>query len=143
MDSPAVSLPTAGRILLSFDHYLNTEARFDGGNIKVSVNGGEYRLVDASAFLFNPYNRNLERAEDGNTNPLAGEGAFSGSNEGTFDGSWGQSQVDLSGMAEPGDTIRIRFDLGVDQCVGIDGWYVDNVRITVDSPVRRAGGRVG
>ena len=30
-----------------------------------------------------------------------------------------------------GDKVRIRFDMGRDGCGGIDGWYVDNVRVQV------------
>jgi hypothetical protein len=29
----------------------------------------------------------------------------------------------------PGDTIRLRFDFGRDGCGGIDGWYVDDVKV--------------
>ena len=43
-------------------------------------------------------------------------------------GSWGQSFVDLSMLGvKPGDTVRLRFDFGMDGCTGIDGWYVDDV----------------
>ena len=30
---------------------------------------------------------------------------------------------------KPGDTIRLRFDFGMDGCTGIDGWYVDDVKV--------------
>jgi Ca2+-binding RTX toxin-like protein len=30
-----------------------------------------------------------------------------------------------------GDTIRLRYDFGMDGCAGIDGWYVDDVTVTV------------
>jgi hypothetical protein len=29
----------------------------------------------------------------------------------------------------PGDTIRLRFDFGIDGCAGVDGWYVDDVKV--------------
>ena len=60
---------------------------------------------------------------------MAGERAFTGSDGGEVTGSWGQSRIDLSPYAGAGDTIRIRFDFGVDGCNGLDGWYVDNVRV--------------
>ena len=45
-------------------------------------------------------------------------------------GSWGQSQVDLTQVGvKPGDTIRLRFDFGMDGCTGVDGWYVDDVKV--------------
>ena len=39
----------------------------------------------------------------------------------------------------PGDTIRLRYDFGMDGCAGIDGWYVDDVNaytctLTVNNP---------
>ncbi|NGZ99577.1 hypothetical protein G5V59_02075 [Nocardioides sp. W3-2-3] len=38
---------------LSFDHYVASEVNFDGGNVKVSVNGGAFALVPADAWLYN------------------------------------------------------------------------------------------
>ena len=38
---------------LSFDHYMATEAGYDGGNVKISVNGGAFTVVPASAYVFN------------------------------------------------------------------------------------------
>jgi Zn-dependent metalloprotease len=114
---------------LAFDHYAATEAGWDGGNLKISINGGPFTLVPPAAFTFNSYNMLLQSAAAGNTNPLAGEPAFSGTDGGSLFGSWGQSQLDLAtvGVA-PGDTIRLRYDMGLDGCNGNDGWYVDDVR---------------
>ena len=50
----------------------------DGGNVWISVDGRAYSLIPASAFLFNPYNQTLVTAAAGNTNPLAGQPAFTG-----------------------------------------------------------------
>ena len=55
--SPGFTMPadvTAAK--LSFDHYVATEGGFDGGNVKVSVNGGAFTQIPLSAFVFNPYN---------------------------------------------------------------------------------------
>jgi hypothetical protein len=105
------------------------ERGYDGGNVKLSVNGGPFELVPASAFVFNGYNAQLLTATE-STNPLAGQFAFSGTDGGQATGSWGLSQVDLTRIGvNPGDTIRLRFDSGIDGCTGVDGWYVDNVRI--------------
>jgi hypothetical protein len=91
------------------------------------VNGAPFQLVGGGSFLFNPYNDVL--TDDGNPNPLAGEEAWTGADGGVVTGSWGQSQIDLSSFADAGDAIRLRFDLGVDGCNGLTGWYVDNVRV--------------
>ncbi|MEE4272380.1 MAG: M4 family metallopeptidase [Thermoanaerobaculales bacterium] len=140
LESPAIELPMAARPVVLFDHYVATEDRVDGGNLKVSVNGGPFTLVPSEAFLFNPYNDVL-RQPNWNDNPLAGEEAFVGTNETTYRGSWGQSQVNLGSMASGGDTIVLRFDFGTDGCGGNDGWYVDNVKVVMEPRQRGAGGR--
>ena len=44
-----------------------------------------------------------------------------------------------------GETIVIRFAFGVDGCNGLDGWYLDRVRVVGDTPAppRRGAGRSG
>ena len=126
--SPVIRIPgDASSVLrLKFEHYVATEFEFDGGNVKISINGGAYALVPTEAFLFNPYN--VEELQP--TNPLAPEPGFSGTDGGQVTGSWGQSHIDLSALGvNPGDRIRVRFDFGIDGCAGIDGWYVDDITV--------------
>ena len=134
LESPPIKIPasnTLNKPRLSFEHYAATEAGFDGGNLKISINGGPYVLVPSSAYSFNPYNTTLVTAAGGNTDPLAGQPAFSGTDGGSLFGSWGQSQIDLAAVGvKPGDTIRLRYDFGMDGCTGNDGWYVDNVKVS-------------
>jgi len=134
LESPAVVLPD-GNVMLAFDHWISTEALFDGGNLKISVDGGAWSVVPESAFDFNAYNDSLAPAEYLgfllNTNPMAGEPAFTGSDGGSVRGSWGQSQVALSGLAAPGASVRFRWELGMDCAAGRTGWYVDDVRLIV------------
>jgi hypothetical protein len=139
--SPPIVIPTGSRSpVLVFDHWAATEPGWDGGNLKISVNGGPFVLVSPNAFLFNAYTGRIESA---NTNPLAGQRAFTGTDAGTLSGSWGQSQIDLGTLVSPGDRVVIRFDFGVDGCNGARGWYVDDVRVVVTmSGPRQAGGRV-
>lgn len=125
MDSPEFTMQNGGE--LRFEHWVSTELEFDGGNLKASINGGAYALVPASAMTFNPYSGALSSTADGNTNPLAGEDAWTGTDGGTADGSWGTTIVDLSALAAPGDAIRLRWDFGVDGCNGVTGWYIDTV----------------
>jgi Zn-dependent metalloprotease len=132
LTSPAIDIPSGqGALRLTFDHYLATEIGFDGGNLKISVNGGGFELVPASAFVFNDYNITLSTQQQGSTNPLRGQAGFSGTDGGEVHGSWGQSQVDLSMVGvSPGDTVQLRFDFGRDGCGGIDGWYVDDITLS-------------
>ena len=132
LTSPAVHLPNAEHMSprVSFRHYVATEAGFDGGNVKISVNGGPFELIPASAFIFNAYNTTLVTAAGGNTNPLAGQPGYSGTDGGEVFGSWGLTQINLASLGiAPGDTIQLRFDFGMDGCAGVDGWYVDDVKV--------------
>jgi Zn-dependent metalloprotease len=133
LESPVIHIPNAGVLTprLSFEHYVATEAGWDGGNLRISINGGPYTLVPSSAFTFNAYNTILQTAAAGNTNPLAGQPAYSGTDGGSLFGSWGQSQINLVNLGvKPGDNIRLRYDFGMDGCNGNDGWYVDDVKIS-------------
>ncbi len=126
-DSPVITLPPgAANPRLTFDHWVATEAGWDGGNLKISVNGGPWQQVAAADFAYNPYNATLNTIAQGNTNPLAGEPGFTGADGGSVDGSWGRSHVNLAAYAVPGDTVRLRLDFGSDGCTGITGWYVDD-----------------
>lgn len=129
LESPVISIPASAEVpRVAFDHWVATELGWDGGNLKVSVNGGPWTLVPASAYDFNPYNQNLSSAGAGNTNPLAGQSAFTGTDGGSNNGTWGQSQVNLLGLAFSGDDVRFRYEFGVDGCNGVIGWYVDDVQ---------------
>jgi len=125
LDSPVITLAAGTPPHVAFDHWVATELNWDGGNVKVSVNGAPWTLVPADAYSFNPYNSTLIVSD----NPLGGEDAFTGADEGSVAGSWGQSQVDLFGLAFPGDDVQLRFDFGVDGCFGTFGWYVDDVHV--------------
>jgi len=131
MATPPLIVPDGELPRLSFDHYVASEVTWDGGNVKVSVNGSDFALVPDHAWLHNAPNGQLETTAGGNTNPMAGEPAFTGTDGGQPTGSWGSSVIDLTEVAEPGDTVRFRFDFGMDGCNGIDGWYVDNVALSV------------
>ena len=126
--SPAFVVPAGAAPRLSFDHWVATEPGFDGGNVKISVNGGPFVLVGPQDFSFNPYNVTMDAAPT-NTSPLAGQPGFSGTDGGEPDGSWGRSFVNLAPYASAGDSVRLRFEFGSDGCTGNVGWYVDDVTV--------------
>ncbi len=131
LDSLAMIVPdgdTFDQTIITFDHYVATELDYDGGNVWISVNGREWKAIKETDFIFNAYNGALDTQANGNTNPLAGQEAFHGTDEGVVTGSWGQSQIDVSTYAGPGDEVRLRFAFGTDGCAGIDGWYLDSVK---------------
>jgi Zn-dependent metalloprotease len=128
--SPAIALPASlSTPVLTFDHYITSEFGFDGGNLRISVDGGAWTLVPTADYTFNAYNTTLVTAAAGNTDPLAGQTAFSGTDGGIVQGSWGQSQVRLSSSLA-GHTVQLRWDFGTDGCTGaLYGWFVDDVRL--------------
>jgi Zn-dependent metalloprotease len=136
--SPVITMPAGGvRPRLTFEHYVATEGGFDGGNMKVSVNGGDFEVIPAGAYTFNAPDAlapaTLPNGLPYNTNPLAGEDAFTGTDGGTVTGSWGESQVDLNALEiQPGDLVQLRVDIGRDGCGGLadySAWMVDNIEI--------------
>ncbi len=132
--SPVVTMPEGGIApRLTFEHYVATEGGYDGGNVKISVNASEFEVIHADAYLFNAPST-LTSLGGGNTNPLAGEDGFTGTDGGQVTGTWGESQVDLTALdVAVGDTVQLRFDIGRDGCGGLadySGWMVDNVTIT-------------
>jgi len=131
LESPQITIPTfsGGKYEMAFNHYVATEATWDGGNIKYSLNGGTWTLVPATAFTQNPYNSTLDGTASSD-NPLKGQRAFTGTDGGTVAGSWGQSVIDLSKIGVvSGSNIKFRFELGTDGCNGIEGWYVDEIYV--------------
>jgi hypothetical protein len=128
LDSPPIVVPTDS-VLMTFDHSVATERNWDGGNIKISTNGGPWAATTFGDFSFNSYNLTLASAAGGNTNPMEGQPAFTGHDGGENRGAWGQSHLSLDAFASAGDTIRVRFEFGVDGCNGLTGWYVDNLQL--------------
>ncbi len=127
---------------LSFDHYVVTELGFDGGNVQLSIDGADFAPIAADAYVENGPDV-LTSEPEGNTNPLAGQDGFTGTNPGHAFGSWGTSVVNLAAAGvTAGDTVKLRFAIGRDGCgAGIDGsgWYVDNVELaSCDSTGRDA-----
>jgi Zn-dependent metalloprotease len=131
LTSPPITIP-GGLVSsphLSFDHWVALEDGFDGGQLMISVNGGAFQLVPQLKFIYNAYNKSL-LTWPFTDNVRAGQPAFSGTDGGSLNGSWGTSIVDLAGYAAAGDTIRFRFDMSTDYCFGTGtGWYLDNVRV--------------
>jgi Zn-dependent metalloprotease len=127
--SPAFVLPVGATPRLSFEFWVGTEIGWDGGNVKVSVNGGPFNLISGGDFTFNPYGATLQTVGAGNTNPMAGEEGFTGTDGGSVGGSWARAYVDLAPYASPGDSVRLRLDFGTDGCTGFVGWYMDDITV--------------
>ncbi len=130
LESPTITMPnySNGTFSLAFNHNVASETDYDGGNIKYSLDGGAWTILPASAFTENAYNVTLNNTN--NDSPMAGEEAFSGSDTGSFESSWGQSTIDLSMIGVVANsTLKLRWEFGSDGCNGRIGWYVDEIAI--------------
>ncbi|UCD28259.1 MAG: M4 family metallopeptidase, partial [Planctomycetota bacterium] len=130
LTSPTIAIPVNPiHPTLSFTHYIASEPGWDGGNVKISVNGGAWQLIPVSAFEYNPYNTTINSLLQGNTNPLRGQPGWSGAG-----GQWGTSLINLSDFVNGEDTIQIQFEFGKDDCNGLDGWYLDDFELYTCPP---------
>jgi cysteine-rich repeat protein len=128
LDSPPSLIPQDIPVpRISIDHWFDVEHLWDGGNLKLSVNDGAFFLLPESAIEVRPYTALLKDALDLNSNPLEAQPAFTGPDPDGDPASWGLSHINLLGLAASGDTVKLRFDFGVDACFGETGWYVDEV----------------
>ncbi|MCW2794711.1 M4 family metallopeptidase [Nocardioides sp.] len=131
--SPVIEIPGANikSPRLTFDHSMASEALYDGGNVKIKVDGAaDWTLIPASAYVFNAPGATMASAAT-NSSPLAGQVGFTGTDGGELTSQWGQSQIDLSKVGvDPGSSVQLRFDFGRDGCGGLTGWAVDNVTIS-------------
>lgn len=107
---------------LSFQHYYNTEAGFDGGMVAISVNNGAW--VDAAAyFTQNGYNSTF-----GSGTVSIGKPCFSGNSSGaTGAAAFQRTVLNLSSFA--GQSIRVRFQLQTDSSISGEGWYLDDIQV--------------
>ena len=135
LTSPEIPIPgDAVGPRIALNHWFDIEYGWDGGNLKIKVNNGDFTLVPGSAFEIGPYTDVLEPEynpfpAEWNQNPLAGQEAFTGAGLQLDGASWGVSRVNLNGIAAAGDSIQLQFDFGIDECDGRVGWYVDEVEV--------------
>lgn len=102
---------------LSFYHYYNTEASWDGGVVEINDNG---TWVDAEPyFILNGYNSTINTNQ---ASAISDRKAFSGNA-----GKWLNTKIDLSEFI--GETIEIRFRFASDAAEGGDGWYLDDIQL--------------
>lgn len=102
---------------LSFYHWYNTEAEWDGGVVEVSLDGTTWTDLGPD-MVFNGYNITLN---DNPASPISGRPAFSGNSGGFI-----QTIIDLSDFSE--QEVQVRFRLGCDGAVAVEGWYVDDIQ---------------
>ncbi len=107
----------SSRASFSFYHWYEVESRFDGGNVKVSINGGAFQTITPVGGYPN------ESILGTFSNPLAGQPGYAN----TSGSQWTKVTFDLTGIAAEGNTIAIRFDFGSGSDTRLyRGWYIDD-----------------
>ena len=82
-----------------------TEAGYDGGNVKISINGATFAVIPAAAYIFNAPSKLDRRLRPTPTRSRARTG-FTGTDGGEIGGIWGTSQVDLTAAGvKAGDKV--------------------------------------
>ncbi|MFT5481342.1 MAG: extracellular elastinolytic metalloproteinase, partial [Bacteroidia bacterium] len=102
---------------LVFNHFYNTEERWDGGVVEIRINGSWIDL--GSKMIQNGYNQAIEQ------NPasrISGRNAFTGNSVDFI-----TTVVDLTQYA--GNVANIRFRMVSDALQDAEGWYVDDVAL--------------
>ncbi len=109
-----ISLTNVLGAVLEFDTQWNIEDDWDYGQVLISTNNGTTWIALTGQY----------------TNP--GTGSFQPTGQPVYDGtqlSWVHESIDISSYAE--QQITIRFYFRSDYAVQRDGWYVDNIKISV------------
>jgi hypothetical protein len=122
LESTPFTLPPSGQ--LTFWHWINAETSssypdhcYDGGLVQISINGGAWQTITPQGGY--PY---LIRA-GGTPGPFPAETpVFSGVSD------WQREVFDLGGYE---GSARIRFAFGSDGSTTREGWYVDDVEVTL------------
>ena len=115
VDSPEYYLIASFNPILFFWHWYEIESSYDGGNVKVSSDGG------ISWSVIEPINGYTGTANS--ANPLSGEPIFCG-----YQGFWEYVEFDLSSYT--GQNLIFRWHFGSDSSVQYPGWFIDDVGIT-------------
>jgi bacillolysin len=156
LDSPEITIAD-DQSYLKFTHYILSEGTYDGGNVKYSVNGAAFAIIPATAMTYNPYNTTLSNPPPtslpisdptgltgNNTNPIAGQAAYAGTDNGENSSEWGTTIVDLKTLGlKKGDKVKFRWDFGQDATGGDYGWIVDDLSVAhcgLTAPVNSGGG---
>jgi Immune inhibitor A-like, MAM domain len=107
-----------GDAMFNFWHWYYFETNYDGGNVKISNDGGvNWTLITPVGsypgfMLYNPF--------------MTGQACYNGQS-----GGWKQANFDLS--AYEGQLVQIMFETASDSSVQYAGWYIDDVGFTSTS----------
>ena len=71
LESPSIKLPSGGvhSYRLGFTHYIASELGWDGGNVKLCINGGAYAVVPSVRVLLQRLQRDAADGGSGQHEP--------------------------------------------------------------------------
>jgi hypothetical protein len=118
------SLVVSNGAVLAFWHAYDLESGYDGAVVEISENGGKTWVDLGTLAVQNGYNATIATGEGSS---IAGRNAFSGSSGGFL-----ETKIALSAYA--GKTVSIRFREVDDRIIAATGWWVDDIRLYVDTP---------
>ena len=125
----AMNVTQNGRISLSFDHRYSFEGgSWDGGQVRISLNGGAFTTVPASAFSAGGYNGTVLGNSSAENH---GQAAFVNTSASHGAGTLNNSVCEL-GYFSAGDSIRIQFLAANDTNTrgDVPQWEIDNLVVT-------------
>ena len=109
--TPAVSLATAQNPRLKFKHHVDSEQRFDGGQVLISADGGlTFQLITPVG------------GYTGNVSALGSNG-FNGS----IGSPYANAEFDLAPFV--GQDVIVSFRFASDGSITQDGWFIDDITI--------------
>ncbi|HXG47502.1 MAG TPA: hypothetical protein VNO52_07755, partial [Methylomirabilota bacterium] len=128
--TPPLTVTKSGSLRLEFAHRYSMEGGdWDGGQVRVSINGGAFTAVPRSAFSQGAYNGTVL----GNSRSvLAGQNAFVGDSPNHQAPAFVTSIADL-GFVLPGDTVVIEFLYAGDTNTRgnfVPSWQIDRILVT-------------
>lgn len=128
LTSPAITVLSAGSFNLSFKHRYNFEydgTRWDGGQVRISVNGGPFNTVPAINFSAGGYDGTIS-----GTGVLNGQPGYNGTSPGYATSNYITSSAFLGGFAA-GDTLAVQFVGAWDEGTAVSppDWVIDSVSV--------------
>jgi len=139
LDTPVINVPQ--RVAdpeLRFWHYVDTESSYDGGWLQYRKDEGAWTDVQKEIITKNAYNDRIGYQGSGIPSGVE-KPAWSGKPYGAFS----EVVVDLSGLDLAGHSLRIRWRFESDGGVAGNGWWIDDVKVTVEPLLTIDKGSIG
>lgn len=125
--SPVINNLPADAVLV-FYHIIDSElsnaypdSAYDGGVVEVSVNGGQFVLVNPTEGYPKTF-RTTAGGSNPYTGPMPGVTCYAGTIT-----TWTQEVIDLSAYAD--SSIQLRWRFASDAGTNREGWYIDDINI--------------